>query len=64
MAFTPLVFCAVRAVNTVAAYTLKNVNVFISACMPAPALESEPAIKSTDFFFKFFLSLSSQFLQI
>jgi hypothetical protein len=42
----------------VAAYTLKKVKVLMSAWMPAPALESDPAINRTDFFFKFFLSLN------
>ena len=39
-----MVFCAVIAVTTDAAYTPIADIVFISACMPAPPLESEPAI--------------------
>jgi len=41
---TPVVFCAVRAVIALIAYTRLAVIVFISACIPAPPLESLPAI--------------------
>ena len=42
--WTPIVFCAVIAVTTVIAYPLKNVVVLISAWIPAPPPESDPAI--------------------
>ena len=61
------VFCAVKAVITDVPYTPKTVNVFKSACIPAPPEESEPAIdKAIDTFFFFlvgkeFLLISSLF---
>ena len=42
--FTPVVFCDVTAVIAVIAYEPRAVTVFISACMPAPPEESDPAI--------------------
>ena len=42
--FTPVVFCAVKAVIAVIAYPPKEVTVLISACIPAPPEESDPAI--------------------
>jgi len=42
--FTPVVFWTVRAVKAVIAYEPKLVAVFISACIPAPPEESDPAI--------------------
>ena len=49
---TPVVFCDVTAVNAVIAYDPKDVTVLMSACMPAPPEESEPAIiKILDFIF-------------
>src|SRR5947208_15836359 len=44
---TPSVFCAVRAVTAVAAKPSSIVTVLMSAWMPAPPPESEPAIIST-----------------
>jgi len=44
IARTPCVFCAVSAVITDAPYTPSAENVFKSAWMPAPPLESEPAM--------------------
>ncbi len=44
---TPIVFCAVMAVITEVANSLCAWMVLISACMPAPPLESEPAMVST-----------------
>ena len=41
---TPDVFCEVTAVMAVIAYEPRLVIVFISACIPAPPEESEPAI--------------------
>ena len=41
---TPVVFCAVRAVMALMAYTPFAIIVLISAWMPAPPLESLPAI--------------------
>ena len=41
---TPDVFCEVNAVIAVIAYEPRLVIVFISACIPAPPEESEPAI--------------------
>ena len=41
---TPNVFCEVIAVIAVIAYEPRLVIVFISACIPAPPEESEPAI--------------------
>ena len=41
---TPDVFCEVIAVIAVIAYEPRLVIVFISACIPAPPEESEPAI--------------------
>ena len=46
---TFLVFCAVIAVIAVHPYTPRAENVFRSACMPAPAPESLPAIDSATF---------------
>ena len=46
---TPVVFCAVSAVMALIAYTLFAVIVFISACIPAPPIESLPAIVNTFF---------------
>src|SRR6476646_6394643 len=43
---TPVVFCAVRAVTTLAPYTPKAVNVLRSAWIPAPPELSEPAMVS------------------
>lgn len=40
----PIVFCAVTAVMTEAAYPLSAEIVLISACMPAPPEQSEPAM--------------------
>jgi hypothetical protein len=52
--FTPLVFCTVTAVIAVIAKEPKQVAVLISACMPAPPEESEPAIiKILDFIFNY-----------
>ena len=42
--FTPVVFCAVKAVIAVIAYDPRVVIVLISACIPAPPDESDPAI--------------------
>ena len=44
MPYTPVVFCAVSAVIALIAYILCIVMVLISACIPAPPLQSEPAI--------------------
>src|SRR5699024_2356749 len=49
MADTPVVFCAVRAVMAVMAYTPLAIMVLISAWMPAPPLESLPAMESAVF---------------
>ena len=46
---TPQVFCAAMAVMTVSAYRPYDAMVLISAWMPAPPLESEPAMLSTAF---------------
>ena len=49
---TPVVFCEVIAVIAVIAYEPRDVTVLISACMPAPPEESDPAIiKILDFIF-------------
>ena len=49
---TPVVFCEVIAVIAVIAYEPRDVTVLISACMPAPPDESDPAIiKILDFIF-------------
>ena len=49
---TPVVFCDVTAVIAVIAYDPSEVTVLMSACMPAPPEESEPAIiKILDFIF-------------
>ena len=49
----PVVFCDVMAVIAVMAYEPSDVTVLMSACMPAPPEESEPAIiKILDFIFK------------
>ena len=42
--FTPSVFCAVTAVIAVIPYTPRIENTFRSAWIPAPPLESDPAI--------------------
>ena len=47
MDFTPVVFWAVIAVIAVIAYEPKAVTVLISAWMPAPPDESDPAIIRT-----------------
>lgn len=44
--YTPVVFCAVSAVIALIAYIPCIVIVFMSACIPAPPLQSEPAIVS------------------
>ena len=44
MPVTPVVFCAVKAVIALMAYTPFAIIVLISAWMPAPPLESLPAI--------------------
>ena len=44
IAVTPIVFCAVSAVIAVVPYTPSAAHVFRSAWIPAPALESEPAM--------------------
>ena len=44
MSITPVVFCAVKAVIALMAYTPLVIIVLISAWMPAPPLESLPAI--------------------
>jgi|TARA_B110000444_G_C18665804_1_gene512887 hypothetical protein len=41
---TPVVFWDVTAVIAVIAYEPRDVTVFMSACMPAPPEESDPAI--------------------
>ena len=47
---TPVVFCEVIAVIAFIAYEPRDVTVLISACMPAPPDESDPAIiKILDF---------------
>ena len=52
---TPVVFCDVIAVIAVMAYEPSDVTVLISACIPAPPEESEPAIiKILDFIFKLY----------
>jgi hypothetical protein len=51
MPLTPVVFCAVSAVMALIAYMPCAEMVFISACIPAPPLQSEPAIVSTFFIF-------------
>ncbi len=51
MSVTPVVFWAVRAVIALMAYTPWAVIVLISAWMPAPPLESEPAIVNAVFIF-------------
>ena len=43
----PLVFCDVTSVIAVIAYDPNEVTVLISACIPAPPDESEPAIINT-----------------
>ena len=43
---TPLVFCAVRPVMAVVENTLNASQVFMSAWMPAPPPESDPAMPS------------------
>ena len=49
---TPVVFCEVIAVIAVIAYEPRDVTVLISACIPAPPDESDPAIiKILDFIF-------------
>ena len=49
---TPVVFCEVIAVIAVIAYEPRDVTVLISACIPAPPEESDPAIiKILDFIF-------------
>ena len=51
----PVVFCDVMAVIAVMAYDPSEVTVLISACIPAPPEESEPAIINTlDLGFKLF----------
>ena len=49
MPYTPVVFCAVRAVMALIAYMRWAVMVLMSAWMPAPPEESEPAMVSTVF---------------
>ena len=52
---TPVVFCEVIAVIAVIAYEPRAVTVLISAWMPAPPEESEPAtINTLDFGFNLF----------
>ena len=52
---TPVVFCDVTAVIAVIAYDPSTVTVLISACIPAPPDESDPAIiKILDFGFNLF----------
>jgi hypothetical protein len=46
---TFFVFCAVNAVIAVQPYTPSAENVFRSACTPAPAPESLPAMESATF---------------
>ena len=46
---TPRVFWAVRAVMTLMAYILWAVMVLMSAWIPAPPLQSEPAMVNTVF---------------
>ena len=53
---TPVVFWAVRAVITLMPYTPRQVMVFRSAWMPAPPLESLPAMVSTFFIYTFLLA--------
>ena len=45
--FTPVVFCEVTAVIAVIAYEPSAVTVLMSACIPAPPEESDPAIINT-----------------
>ena len=47
MELTPVVFCDVNAVMAVIAYEPSEVTALISACIPAPPEESEPAIINT-----------------
>ena len=49
MSVTPVVFCAVSAVIALIAYTPWAVIVLMSACIPAPPLESLPAIVNAVF---------------
>ena len=53
---TPVVFCAVSAVTALMAYTPLAVIVLISAWIPAPPLESLPAIVSAVFISSLILS--------
>ena len=50
--FTAVVFCAVSAVTALIAYTPRQHIVFMSACIPAPPIESLPAIVSAVFILK------------
>ena len=53
--WTPVVFCEVTAVTAVIAYDPNVVTVLMSACIPAPPEESDPAIINTlDFIFNLF----------
>ena len=54
---TPVVFCAVKEVIALMPKTLQHVNVFKSAWMPAPPLESLPAIVRTVFICLFILKI-------
>ena len=49
--YTPVVFCAVREVMALIAYIPWAVIVLISACIPAPPLQSLPAIVRTLYIF-------------
>ena len=56
--YTPVVFCAVSDVITLIPYTPCAANVFKSACIPAPPLQSLPAIVNTFFIISLFPYLS------
>ena len=62
---TPQVFCTVTAVTALAAYTPAADIVLMSACIPAPPLQSDPAILSTQgyFFIIFIMFLLLRFPQ-
>ena len=59
--YTPVVFCAVSAVMTLIAYILYAQIVLMSACTPAPPLESEPAMVST---FLMFILMTTPFMSM
>ena len=64
MSVTPVVFCAVRAVTALIAYTLLASIVLISAWIPAPPQESLPAIDNAVFISFSFLLTSQHYLFI